>query len=186
MNKDDENRLIERIKGGDYQRFEDIIAAYQGALFAFLYKMVKDADDARDLCQDTFFKAYTSIRSFKGEAKFSTWLFRIGYRRALNFIKKNKKRGQLADALENSPCHNSGFSRLESEEMTGIIEGIIREMPPKYRAALYLFYKEQKRYHEIAAIMNIPINTVKSHISRAKDLLRQRLAADHGLKDIIN
>lgn len=186
MNKEEEDRLIERIKQGDYQRFEDIITAYQGSLFSFLYKMVKDAEDARDLCQDTLFKAYTSIRSFKGEAKFSTWLFRIGYRRALNFIKKSKKTGQVSGEPENPPFQHSGFRRSEDEEMAGIIEGIIREMPQKYQAALYLFYKEQKRYNEIAVIMNIPINTVKSHISRAKDLLRQRLAVEHGLQDITN
>jgi RNA polymerase sigma-70 factor (ECF subfamily) len=74
--------LIKRIKQGEYELFDSVIQDYQNPLFAFLYRMVRDADDARDLCQDTFFKAYKYIRSFKEEAKFSTWLFRIGYRLA--------------------------------------------------------------------------------------------------------
>ncbi|MGD9347834.1 MAG: sigma factor, partial [Candidatus Aminicenantes bacterium] len=71
-----DSSLIHEIKQGRYEFFDVVIEEYQNPLFAFLYRMVRDADDARDLCQDTFFKAYKYIRSFKEEAKFSTWLFR--------------------------------------------------------------------------------------------------------------
>ena len=168
--------LIQRIKQGEYELFDKVIEEYQNPLFAFLYRMVRDADDARDLCQDTFFKAYKYIRSFKEEAKFSTWLFRIGYRLALNLIKRRKK---LSDALPHVDLVkdvDDSVRRLERKEVGTMVGRIIDEIHTNYRVALHLFYKEEKTYNEIATIMKIPENTVKSHIFRGKEAIRKILS----------
>jgi RNA polymerase sigma-70 factor (ECF subfamily) len=165
--------LIMRIKHGEYELFDRVIQEYQNPLFSFLYRMVRDADDARDLCQDTFFKAYKYIRSFKEEAKFSTWLFRIGYRLALNLIKRRRKHGDPlahADLVKNV---DDSIRKLERKELGSIVGRVMDEIHTNYRVALHLFYKEEKTYNEIATIMKIPENTVKSHIFRGKEAIRK-------------
>jgi RNA polymerase sigma-70 factor (ECF subfamily) len=167
--------LIQRIKRGEYELFDRVILEYQNPLFAFLYRMVRDADDARDLCQDTFFKAYKYIRSFKEEAKFSTWLFRIGYRLALNLIKRRKKHEESLKHVDFGEEGEDSVQKLESKEIGLIVGRILDEIHTNYRVALHLFYKEEKTYNEIAKIMKIPENTVKSHIFRGKEAIRKIL-----------
>lgn len=169
-------RLIKRIKHGEYELFDKVIQEYQNPLFAFLYRMVRDADDARDLCQDTFFKAYKYIRSFKEEARFSTWLFRIGYRLALNLIKRRKKHVESLAQVDQVKDMEDSVQRLERKEIGSIVGRIMDEIHTNYRVALHLFYKEEKTYNEIATIMKIPENTVKSHIFRGKEAIRKILA----------
>ena len=184
MNPEQEIEIIREIKEGNYLRFEDIIEAYQNRLMLFIYRVVKDEDDARDLCQDAFFKAYTSIKSFKGKSKFSTWLFQIAYNLSLNFIKKNKRQGGIEEKHLKSNLTPSGNHslKLETEELNILIETIMMEIPSKYRLALHLFFKEGKKYQEIGTIMGISVNSVKSHIFRGKALIKQRLTKIHQLQ----
>ncbi|MGD8539940.1 MAG: sigma-70 family RNA polymerase sigma factor [Candidatus Aminicenantes bacterium] len=179
-----DSSLIRQIKRGKYELFDVVIQEYQNPLFAFLYRMVRDADDARDLCQDTFFKAYKYIRSFKEEAKFSTWLFRIGYRLALNMIKRRKKHAESLENIDMGKDVEDSVKRLERKEAGLIVGRIMDEIHTNYRVALHLFYKEEKTYNEIATIMKIPENTVKSHIFRGKETIRKILAQKYPVKSL--
>jgi RNA polymerase sigma-70 factor (ECF subfamily) len=180
-----EDRLILRIQNGNCRLFERIVEEYQNALFSFLYKMVKNHDDARDLCQETFFKAYKYIRSYDGRAKFSTWLFKIGYNLTINFIKRKKKRIELLKQVDPSIEPEKKVRELEAKEIGKVIEQIMQEIQHNYRAALHLFYREEKSYSEIASIMKVPINTVKSHILRGKAAIRDKLNTDYRLKNLV-
>lgn len=168
--------LIKTIKQGKYELYDAVIQEYQNPLFAFLYRMVHDADDARDLCQDTFFKAYKYIRTFREEAKFSTWLFRIGYHLALNLIKRRKKYADSLAHFDRKKNEDDSMRKLELKEIGSIVGRIMDEIHTNYRVALHLFYKEEKTYNEIATIMKIPENTAKSHIFRGKEAIRKILA----------
>lgn len=179
MIREIEPGLVKRIKAGEYSLFETIIEEYQNPLFAFLYRMVRDVDDAKDLCQDTFYKAYKYLRSFREEARFSTWLFRIGYRLALNLLKKKKRQSETMNAVAQEHDFQSKTEPYELKEMSLIVERIMDGIPYTHRAALYLFYKEDKSYSEIASIMKIPENTVKSHLFRGKDMIRSKLSRDY-------
>lgn len=185
MDQDRENEIIREIKDGNYLAFEELVAAYQERLMLFIFRLVKDEDDAGDLCQDTFFKAYTSIKSFKGKSRFSTWLFQIGYFLSLNFIKKNKRQVEMDEKILRSDPHpnptGSHIRDMETDELNALVETLMLELPPKYLAALHLFFKEEKTYDEIGGIMKIPLNSVKSLIFRGKGLIKQRLAEDHRL-----
>ena len=179
-----DSSLIRQIKRGKYELFDVVIQEYQNPLFAFLYRMVRDADDARDLCQDTFFKAYKYIRSFKEEAKFSTWLFRIGYRLALNMIKRRKKHAESLENIDMGKDVEDSVKKLERKEAGLIVGRIMDEIHTNYRVALHLFYKEEKTYNEIATIMKIPENTVKSHIFRGKEAIRKILAQKYPVESL--
>lgn len=184
MHPEKEIEIIREIKDGNYLRFEEIVEAWQNRLMLFIYRVVKDEDDAWDLCQDTFFKAYTSIKSFKGKSRFSTWLFQIGYNLSLNFIKKNKhRRGLEKKNLKDGPSPSGDHTgKLETDELNTLIETIMQDIPRKYRVALHLFFKEEKSYEEIGSIMKIPVNSVKSHIFRGKASIKERLTEEHRLQ----
>jgi RNA polymerase sigma-70 factor (ECF subfamily) len=186
MLKEIEKDIILKIQKGNYHLFTQIIEEYQNPLFFFLFRIVKNADDARDLCQDTFLKAYRSIRSFKGRSKFSTWLFQIGYRKALNFLKRKKKYSEIIQASLYTPGKETVGRDLEVREIGNIIENIMTTIHNDYRTALHLFYREDKSYQEIAAIMKVPLNSVKSHIFRGKKEIRNRLLKDHELGTIMS
>jgi len=176
--------LIRQIKQGRYELFDVVIEEYQNPLFAFLYRMVRDADDACDLCQDTFFKAYKYIRSFKEEAKFSTWLFRIGYRLALNMIKRRKKHAESLPDIDLQKEVEDSVQKLERKEIGLIVGRVMNEIHTNYSVALHLFYKEEKTYQEIASIMKIPENTVKSHIFRGKEAIRKVLVKEYPIDNL--
>ncbi len=176
MKREDEKKLIQKIKAGNFRQFEQFIVEYQNALFVFILRMVRDEDDAKDICQDTFFKAYKKIKSFKEESKFSSWLFKIGYRKALDFMAKRKRLHSVLRKTETKSELSGSEKEFEIKDADSRIGKIIDDLHPNYRTSLHLFYKEEMTYSEIASVMKIPINTVKSHIFRGKEIIRDKLS----------
>jgi len=176
VDREDEQKLIRMIKAGDYRQFDRLIIEYQKPLYVFIWRMVKDEDDAKDICQETFFKAYKKIKSYKVESKFSSWLFKIGYRKALDQITKNKKKHIVLSKMQTKSDMSKTEKELEVKETHSLIGQIIDSLHHKYRTALHLFYREEMTYSEIAAVMKIPMNTVKSHLFRGKEIIREKLA----------
>jgi RNA polymerase sigma-70 factor (ECF subfamily) len=176
VNQEDERVLIQIIKAGNYRQFERLISAYQKPLYIFIWRMVQDEDDAKDICQDTFFKAYKKIRSFKEKSKFSSWLFQIGYRKALDFIAKKKRQQSALDKMETQSQMAENEREFEIKQADSAIGKVIDGLHQNHRTALHLFYKEEMTYKEIASVMKVPINTVKSHIHRGKEIIREKLS----------
>lgn len=176
MNKEDERELIQMIKAGNFRQYERLIVAYQKPLYVFIWRMVQDEDDAKDICQETFFKAYKKIRSFKEKSKFSSWLFQIGYRNALDFIARKKQQRIVFDKMETQSQMASKEEEFEIRQVDSAIGKMIDGLQQNHRIALHLFYKEEMTYNEIASVMKIPINTVKSHIYRGKEIIRDKLS----------
>jgi RNA polymerase sigma-70 factor (ECF subfamily) len=176
VNREGERELIQSIKAGNYHQFEKLILAYQKPLYIFIWRMVQNEDDAKDICQNTFFKAYKKIKSFKEKSKFSSWLFQIGYRKALDFLAKKKRQRAVLDKME-AKSRMAGMEReFEVRQADRAIGKIIDGLQQNHRTALHLFYKEEMTYNEIASVMKVPINTVKSHIHRGKEIIRDRLS----------
>jgi RNA polymerase sigma-70 factor (ECF subfamily) len=176
VNREDERELIQSIKAGNYRLYERLIEIYQRPLYVFIWRMVRDEDDAKDLCQDTFFKAYKKIKSFKEKSKFSSWLFQIGYRKALDFMAKKKRQRSVLDKMETQSQMAKNEREFEIKQADRAIGRIIDGLHQNHRTALHLFYKEEMTYNEIASVMKVPINTVKSHIHRGKEIVRDKLA----------
>ncbi len=138
--------------------------------------MIQDEDDAKDICQDTFFKAYKKIKSFKEKSKFSSWLFQIGYRKALDFMAKKKRQRTVLAKMETQSQMAGNEKKFEIKQADSAIGKIIDKLQQNHRTALHLFYKEEMTYNEIASVMKVPINTVKSHIHRGKEIVREKLS----------
>lgn len=176
VDREDERKLIQSIKAGNYREFEKLILEYQKALYYFIWRMVRDEDDAKDICQEAFFKAYKKIKSYKEKSKFSSWLFQIGYRKALDLISKEKRKHAVLSKMEIQSQMSGSEKEFEVKETESFIGQIIDGLHHKYRTALHLFYKEEMTYREIAAVMKIPMNTVKSYIFRGKEIIRDKLS----------
>ncbi len=175
MEKHREQIFIKRIKAGEFVLFEYFVKRYQNGLFRFILQIVKNRDEAMDLCQDTFLKAYKSISSYKGKSGFSTWLYRIGFNNSINHIKKNKRMSMVEIEKLNLRCECSDCKDLIRKEQKEAITGELNKLDSRYRTPLFLFFIEEKSYKEIAEIMKIPINSVKSYILRGKEAIRQAL-----------
>jgi len=175
-----EKRLIERIKNGESPLYSDLVLEYQSRLYSFIRRMVRNDEDARDLTQEAFLLAYRGIGGFAFKSRFSTWLFQIGYNRAINHIKREGRRREIERAWEGPSVAHEPHGAVEMEEIGEAIERHMADLSPGQRTALHLCYREEKSYLEIAGIMSLPVNTVKSHIRRAKEALKNRLAENYG------
>jgi len=177
MITDDITEVIKKIKQGDQKAFNEIILKFQNPVFNFVFKMVYNNDDAMDITQDVFFKAYRNIKFFNFKSKFTTWLYRIAFNHTLNFIKKNNTKkiiyGKLSDDYY---CYEDNDNKnIEDNEIYNIVENIIKTINPVYRTCIYFFYKEELSYEEISAVMKLPLNTVRSHLKRGRETIRNIL-----------
>jgi RNA polymerase sigma-70 factor, ECF subfamily len=177
MNFPDDIELITRFKDGDRSAFEQLVLKYQDRVYNLCRHMVQDADDAQDAAQDVFIKAYGSLKSYRPEASFYTWLYRITVNTCLDYGKKSRPEPfDDESAVDNLPSAQPSPERLyESKEAGLLIEAALRRLPGKLRAVIVLKEIEGLSYEEMADALDTSIGTVKSRISRAREELRMLL-----------
>lgn len=179
--------LVRKIKAGDSGGFETLVARYQQKIFAFIYRMTASEEDARDLAQEVFIQVYRSLDSFRGEAKFSTWLYRIAANKSLDFLRRYKKTQPLdSDIRVNAaeqpgmaciPDNNPEYIYLQEEKIRRL-RRLIAGLPDKYRVALVLFHYENLTYQQIAEALDVPVKTVATRLYRAKLILKEKLGGE--------
>jgi RNA polymerase sigma-70 factor (ECF subfamily) len=182
--------LIERSKAGDQQAFAALIELHQDRVYNLAFRILQNADDADDAAQETFLKAWQALPTFRGDAKFSTWLYRVTHNHCLNRLRSahsNPKTVSVEwysgedneehDILANIPGDESDIPAIqyESREQRDIIWNQVDALPARYRAIIVLYYSDELSYEEIATALEIPVGTVKTHLYRAKALLKTRL-----------
>lgn len=179
-----ERQLIEQCQRGCAQSAQELVAAHQDRLHAFVWRMVRSDHDAEEISQDAFLRAFQSLDGFNFNFRFSTWLFTIAYRLCLNMMRRRKDFSGESD-FSHMPTDG------RSEEPDGIFEGIanseearrlkkiiwnsVEELTPQQRAAVLLFYRESLSCQEIGEILDMPAATVKSHLHRARNRLKEML-----------
>lgn len=170
---DSDASLIARVVSNDDRTaFELLVRRYQSPLRNFLRRLTRsDVERADDLAQETFLKLYTSIASFKGEAKFSTWLYRIAYNTFLNDVRKS-----VADAAFDEAYHSpvSDASAVVDDEQD--VDAALQRLPDRQRAVFDLHYKKGMTHHEVANVLELPLGTVKSDLTRGRDELKAILS----------
>jgi RNA polymerase sigma-70 factor, ECF subfamily len=178
-----EKNLIERIRSGDAEAYAGLVDRYQGPLIAFLCHMIRDREAARDLAQDTFVKAYLSIRGFetRNQAAFSTWLFAIARNACLDAMRKRKRK--FEEIREDNPA-----LRAEAGQPGHVRDGRFREelenglarLSAKHRMAFELTLVQGFTYEEAAEIMKSKVGTIRSRVNRAREFLQQKLRDIYG------
>jgi RNA polymerase sigma-70 factor (ECF subfamily) len=175
-----ERRLITQAQQGSEEAARALVDAHKDRLFAFVWRILRDHDEADEICQESFLRAFGSLDSFSSEYRFSTWLFTIGYRLCLNHIRRRKS---LTGDVDFSSMPNRDQDVVEqlaeSEEarrMKDLIWDAVDKLSAPQKAAVTLFYREGMSCEEIAQSLEIPMATAKSHLHRARGRLRDTLS----------
>ncbi|MFQ5708750.1 MAG: RNA polymerase sigma factor [bacterium] len=186
MNSFSDSRiLIQRILGGDTQAFQAIIQDYQRLVSQIIFRMVPNKVEVEDLCQDVFMKVYQNLASFQFQAKLSTWIARIAYNTAVNYLKKKKvplfadlsPEGRSIEAFSNEGA--PADEAVVQHDLTARVEAEIQKLPVRFKTILTLYHLQEMSYAEIGKIMGLPDGTVKSYLFRARRMLRERLLAKY-------
>ena len=179
--------LIEQLQQGNEQAFKKLVDEWQDMVYNTAVSIVQNEDDADDITQDVFIQVYQSVSSFKGESKFSTWLYRIVISKALDHVKKMKSKRRFAfvqslfGAASEEEIHPEEFNHpgvlMENRERAAELFKAMQQLPDNQRIAFTLHKMEAQKHQDIAAIMNISVTAVESLIARAKGNLRKTLNA---------
>ncbi|NLV21550.1 MAG: sigma-70 family RNA polymerase sigma factor [Syntrophomonadaceae bacterium] len=186
MNSD--QQLVKRTLRGDTYAFEELVKTYQNKVYMLAYRYMGNEDDANDMAQEAFIKAYRSLRSFKGDASFGTWIYRITTNVCLDELRRRKRKivplsldEPLAtldgDDIEREISDQSMAADViyEKKEFSQNIQMLLDEMKPEHKTVIVLRDIMDLSYEEIAVVMDCSIGTVKSRISRARNLLQKKL-----------
>jgi len=175
----DERELIQKAKQGNLYFFEQLVKRYQKKIYYLAFRMTKDHDSADDLAQETFVKAFTSIKSFKEEHDFYPWIFRICMNLSINYLKRKKftvsESELLPLKLEEKEGTSDPMSELMKEELLERINSSIDQLPPPFKAVFILKVYEELSYEEIAKTLKISTGTVMSRLFRARERLQKSL-----------
>ena len=182
MTQADDDELVKRVCAGETQVFRLLVERHQQHIFNLCYRMVEQREDAEDATQEVFLKAYRSLKKFRGESRFKTWLCRIATNECLNRL-RHEPMGSLdepsttEDGVHPVDSTPSPLELIEQQEIESTVHAAIDELPHTYRLVITLFHFTELSYDEIAQVMEIPIGTVKTHIFRARALLKSKLKA---------
>lgn len=176
-----ERQLIGRVRAGDAAAMRELIDLHKDRLFAFIWRMIRNFHDAEEICQDAFLKAFASLETFSVQYRFSTWLFTIGYRICLNRMRRKRPvTGELDLARLTAAGAEASRSSAESEEagrLKAMVWEAVDDLTPPQRASVLLFYRHEMSCQSIARVLELPVATVKSHLHRARNRLRESLEA---------
>lgn len=174
MTINDEQTYINRIRDGDAAAFSFFVEKYKNMAYTIALKMIRDPAEAEDATQESFIKAYEAIHSYKGNAKFSTWLYTIVYRTCLYILKQKKTLPFDAAEYENSTADHP--LPMEASERSAYISRAINELPPTEAIVITLYYMNENTVKEISTITGLSIANIKIQLYRARKKLEQKLA----------
>jgi RNA polymerase sigma factor (sigma-70 family) len=185
-NTKEDRELVAAAQKGEQAAFETLLKKYRKSVYYMLLKMVKNADDAEDLTQEAFAKAFNSINKFDSKFAFSTWLFRIATNNCIDFIRKKRVQTVSIDQpMEGDDGSNMSFdvrdddldpnATMLKKQRAQYLQMAIDRLPEKYRTLVELRYFKEYSYDEVAKELQIPLGTVKAQLFRARELLNQEL-----------
>lgn len=167
--------LVKSILKGRTKDFAKLVSFYQARVVALGMSFFRNTTDTEDFVQDVFIKAFTNLSTFRGESLFSTWLTRIAYTTAVNSKNRRKEYLPLVDEeMILDRDDNPEAKEIRRATIMSVREAI-RELPEKYSVCLELYFFYDMGYEEISKVTDIPLNTIKSNIFRAKSILRGKL-----------
>lgn len=175
MNHQADQYFVEKAMHGDTRAFGILVERYQHYIFTLIFRILKVREEAEEVAQDTFLKAYEALPGFRGESKFSTWLYRIAYRKSLDRLRKNsnlRTTELIEDITEDVLNHvESGLESMLNDERSEIIKKCILKLPEQEAAIITLYYFEEQSVKEIAQVMEIGEDNVKVKLFRSRKLL---------------
>jgi RNA polymerase sigma-70 factor (ECF subfamily) len=179
----DDIALVSACQVGDQDAFALLVQRYQRFVFNLVFRMLEQYEEANEVTQETFLAAWQGLPGFRREARFSTWLYRIAYNCALKQLEQRNRDQALQLAIQvqqaNQRIDNDERigAEIEAYERQAIVHEHLANLPAKYRIVLVLRHLQEMTYEEMAEILTMPIGTIKTHLFRARNLLKERLEA---------
>lgn len=175
--------LLERCRQGDTEAFARLVTEQQDYVYTLARRIVHDPEEAADLTQEVFVQVWRGLPSFRGAARFRTWLYRIVVNRGLNRLRKRRRERddvsmdpQMIDSL--AAAGNDPYTEAWQRERRAFIWEQVDRLPAKYRLAVALYYQQELSCAEVAQVLGLPLGTVKTHLYRARQALADVLAEE--------
>ena len=180
MDQDQEQEIIGRVLGGDRSAFAGLVEKYQGPIFNLAYRMTGSREDADDLTQETFIRAYQNLHRFDQSKKFFTWIYTIGINLIRNHLKKNVRDISYLAAADSALEHHTQEHTREvgetlSDDRMIRLEQVIRKLPVDLREAIILKFVQDLTFEEVAAVTGDSVSAVKMRIYRGLDKIKQMM-----------
>lgn len=175
-----DNEIISRVLRGEQNAYAELVNRYQGYVFTLVLRMIKSREDAEEVAQDVFVKAYRSLADFRGESKFSTWLYTITNTTSITFLRKKKLDIHSLDnekVFEVADSKDSGFraNLIEQKSRVNMVNDAIAMLSPDDAEIITLFYKAEQNLEEISRILRLEVNTTKVRLHRARGRLKEKM-----------
>jgi len=175
-----DNEIISRVLKGEQNAYAELVNRYQAYVFTLVLRMIKSREDAEEVAQDIFIKAYRSLADFRGESKFSTWLYTIANTTSITFLRKKKLDVHSLDnekVFEVADSKDSGLraNLVEQKSRVNMVNQAIALLSPDDAEIITLFYKAEQNLEEISRILRLETNTVKVRLHRARTRLKEKM-----------
>lgn len=185
-----DNEIIRKVLDGDHQHFAVLVKRYQNFVFTITLRYTEIREDAEEISQDVFVKAFKSLKDFRGDSKFTTWLYTIVTTSSITFLRKKKIQTHSLDnehVFELADSQDSGMraNQVEQKSRSAMVNEAIRMLGPEDAQIITLFYKGEQSLEEISQIMGIEPNAAKVRLHRARQRLREKMEKHfvHELRD---
>lgn len=193
MTREQEAAIVRKVLGGDANAFETLVLEYENNVYNIALRMTGNSEDAADMTQEAFIKAYNSLQSFRGDSKFSVWLYRIVSNVCLDFLRSKNRRPTVSLSVEDDDGEDTQLDVADESQSPELLldrkltrESVRRgldSLPPDYRQILLLREIQGLSYDEIAQALGLEVGTVKSRIFRARKRLCNFLIDDGNISD---
>jgi len=172
----DKELVVLAIKG-DMKAFERLVSLYEKPIFGYILRFVNHRENAEDLVQETFIKLFRSLKTFDPEYKFKTWLYTVATNTVYDWLRKAKNNKELfivddPDSNFETIDNSWSYKSIEDKEL---VDNALKNIKPVYQSVVVLFYRNELTYEEIAQVLKVPINTIKTYMYRAKQALEKEL-----------
>jgi RNA polymerase sigma-70 factor (ECF subfamily) len=174
-----DEQIIGRVRDGETRTFGELVRRYQDTVYGMVVRFVGRSDDAQDIAQEVFLRVFRGLDGFKGESKFSTWLYRITWNLCADWLRRNRRPDRRVAGMEEADSLPDGRTDLEEgfleEEQREALRRALDTLDEKYRSVVVLHYYQKLSYDQIAEILDMPVKTVETRLYRARKTLRESL-----------
>jgi RNA polymerase sigma-70 factor (ECF subfamily) len=179
-----DEQIIGRVRGGETRMFGELVQRYQDPVFGMALRFVGGRGDAEDVAQEVFLRVYRGLDGFKGDAKFSTWIYRITFNLCADWLRRNRRADRRAVTIEEAGEVVDGRVNLEEgmleTEKRDKVRRALDRLDERYRSVVVLLYYQKMSYEQIAAVLALPVKTVETRLYRARKMLRESLESGEG------
>lgn len=173
-----DEQLVARIRQGEEEAYRVLVERHRNYVYTLIYRMAPHPQTAEDLTQEAFIKLFRSLEHFRGDSKFTTWLYRLTANLVTDYLRSQRRKpyeaildkvkGWFGDRKEEPEA------KILQKEEQETMQRLLSELPDKYRLIMYLYHYKQLSYQEISEVTNLPIKTIETRLYRGKSLLKQK------------